>query len=349
MLNKDQSQDVGAGATAIQAGGDVFVGISASEARQIALDQARLTFYELTGAAKQTLDARVEEITDKVISRIEEEYPEGLKKAIDPDFQYALLSVQKNYGRSGDADLGDLLVDLLVDRSKQDERNIVQIVLNESLDVAPKLTESQLANTAMLFLFRYSKDTGVGSIQRFGEYLDEHVLPFVGKLSASNSAFQHLEFTGCGATQAGSSSLAQVILHAYTGLFFKGFKLDVVHEEQLSPVATSKFIIPCLHDSDKYQVGALDVEDLNRRFLEYQVDSLDMERLTRLFHLERMSHDEVKEICVKLRPYMDGIFACWDDSMMKRFSLTSVGIAIGHANVKRFLKRNFGDLNIWIN
>jgi len=99
MLNKDQSQDVGNNATAIQAGGSVTVinvGVSSSEARAIALDVARATFYELTGAAKDTASIRVEEITDQVIKKLEKDFPAGLQKAKDPDFQYALL----NYGDS---------------------------------------------------------------------------------------------------------------------------------------------------------------------------------------------------------------------------------------------------------
>jgi hypothetical protein len=51
MLNKDQNQNVGNGAAAIQAGNNVYlnVGITSSEARQIALDVAKSTFYELAG------------------------------------------------------------------------------------------------------------------------------------------------------------------------------------------------------------------------------------------------------------------------------------------------------------
>ncbi|MEQ9209007.1 MAG: hypothetical protein RLN96_04060, partial [Pseudomonadales bacterium] len=61
MLNKDQNQDVGESASAIQAGGNVTVvnvGVTPSEAREIALDVAKATFYELTGAAKETANSR---------------------------------------------------------------------------------------------------------------------------------------------------------------------------------------------------------------------------------------------------------------------------------------------------
>ena len=37
---------------------------------------------------------------------------------MDPDFQCSLFTVQKDFVKTGDKDLGDLPVDILVDRSK---------------------------------------------------------------------------------------------------------------------------------------------------------------------------------------------------------------------------------------
>jgi hypothetical protein len=45
---------------------------------------------------------------------------------------------------------------------------------------------------------------------------------------------------------------------------------------------------------------------------------------------------------------MENVFDTWSDSQMKNFTLTSVGIAIGHANIKR-LVGEFANLSIWIN
>ena len=55
------------------------------------MDVARATFYELTGAAKEIATIRVEEITNQVIEKLEKDFPAGLQKAKDPDFQYALF------------------------------------------------------------------------------------------------------------------------------------------------------------------------------------------------------------------------------------------------------------------
>lgn len=347
MLSKDQIQDVGAGGVAIQAAGNVTIGTSAAEVRQIALDMARLTFFELAGAAKETLNARVEEITDKVISKLEREYPEGLRKAIDPDFQYALLTVQKQYGRTGDQELGDLLVELLVDRSKHDQRDILQIVLNESLEVAPKLTVPQLAALAIMFLFRYTKDHGVVSDEKLTEYFDEYVLPFSDLLVKNTSTYQHLEFAGCGSVGAGSRGLEHAFLIHYPGLFSKGFALS--EAESVLHLLGKDFLMVCVNDATKFQIKCLDDAQLNL-IIEHTKAVGEQENLIRtLYSKNRMDVKEVRKKCVGLRPYMENVFSCWEDSYMESFNLTSVGMAIGHANIKQAIGREFADLSIWIN
>ncbi len=351
MLNKDQSQDVGNGATAIQAGGNVTVvnaGVTSTEARQIALDVAKATFYELTGAAKEIASVRVEEITDQVIKKLEKDFPAGLQKAKDPDFQYALYTVQKEYARNGDKDLGDLLVDLLVDRSKQDQRDILQIVLNESLATAPKLTDTHLAALAVIFLFKYTQNFGIGNHQMFGDYLDKHLLPFVSKLSKNHAGYQHLQFSGCGSIGLGGNSLEGILGTVYQGQFLKGFDQSEIANRAISVGVDARFFIPCLNDATKLQVNANSKENLEKLLDAQGVSSEDRAKILGLFDLGKMSEPEIKEKLIAIRPYMAEVFEIWTNSPMQTFTLTSVGMAIGHANIKRLIGE-FASLAIWIN
>lgn len=351
MLNKDQSQDVGNGATAIQAGGSVTVvnmGVTSSEARQIALDVAKTTFYELTGAAKEIASVRAEEITDQVIKKLEKDFPAGLQKAKDPDFQYALYTVQKEYARNGDKDLGDLLVDLLVDRSKQDQRDILQIVLNESLATAPKLTDTHLAALAVIFLFRYTQNFGIGNHQMFGDYLDKHLLPFAAKLSKNHTGYQHLQFSGCGSIGLSGNRLEGILGTVYQGQFLKGFDQSEITNRDISAGAYSQFFIPCLNDAAKFQVKANSKEILEKKLDEQGVSFEDRAKILELFDLGKMGEPEIKEKLIAIRPYMAEVFEIWANSPMQTFTLTSVGMAIGHANIKRLIGE-FASLAIWIN
>ncbi len=350
MNDNQQQQSIGDASTAIQAGRDVHYGITYTEAKSIALDVAKATFYELTGVAKETAGIRVEEITEQVLKKISETNPEHLNKAIDPDFQFALSTVQKEYARTGDKDLGDLLVDLLVDRSKLEKRDILQIVLNESLDTAPKLTESHLAALAIIFLFTYTQNHGLGNHEKLGEYLDQRVKPFAEKLPTNNAAFQHLEFSRCGSLMSlQERKIEQIFGITYGGLFVKGIEAAELDKMEISLDSYNQYFISCLNDNTKLQVKALSQEALEKLLKENIVMPEDIKsKIIQLFNTNKMTDDEIKQKVIVLRPYMSQVFDAWTTSSMKSFTLTSVGIAIGHANIKR-LSGEFADLRIWIN
>lgn len=351
MLSKDQTQDVGDGATAIQAGGNVTVnnmGLTYSQVRDVALDVFRANFYELAGMAKETARARAEEVTEEFLKKLEKENPAGLSKSEDPDFQYALFTVQREYARNGDKDLGDLLVDLLVDRSKHDQRDILQIVLNECLVTAPKLTDTHLAALAVIFLFKYTQSHGVGNHQTFGEYLDKHLAPFVAKLTKSRSCYQHLEFSGCGSVGLAGNTLEGILGNVYQGQFLKGFDETEIANRSVSVGVDTRFFMPCLNDPTKLQVRANNKEVLEPYLDQQAVSADDKAKILQLFDLGKMSDAEIKEKVIAIRPYMAEVFETWTNSPLQTFTLTSVGIAIGHANIKRLIGE-FADLAIWIN
>lgn len=351
MFGDNQEQNVGTGAVAVQAGNDVHItqnGLSYSEVRDVALDVFRANFFQLAGPAMETAKARAEEITEEFLKKLQLENPDGFGKGQDPDFQHALYTVQREYARNGDKDLGDLLVDLLVDRSKQEQRDILQIVLNESLATAPKLTDSHLAVLAIKFLFQYTQNIRIGNHQLFGEYLDNHVSPFASKLVKNDSCYQHLEFTGCGSVQMGESTLEGILEYHYSGQFFKGFDHSEIAARQISIGLDGNFFITCLNNPSKIQVRANSLALLKDNFQTFNISAEDQEKIVALFNTGKMTHPEIREKCISLRPFMDSVFDTWSNSNMKAFTLTSVGMAIGHANIKRMVGE-FASLSIWIN
>lgn len=348
---KDQKQQVSEGGTAIQAGGSVSItntGLTYSEVREVALDVFRANFYELSGLAKEIAKTRAEQVTEEFLSKLQRENPSGLSKANDPDFQHALFTVQKEFARTGDKDLGDLLVDLLVDRSKQEQRDILQIVLNESLNTAPKLTDNQVAVLAIVFLFKYTQNFDVGDHATLGQYLDKHVAPFASKLLKNMAAYQHLEFCGCGSIGMGSIRLETILGNTYQGQFLKGFESKAISERAVSLGNDPRFFIPCLNDPKLLQVRANSKETLEKMFDTHNVAAEDRAKISDLLDLNKMSDAEIKAKCIEIRPFMADVFDTWSSSQMAHFTLTSVGIAIGHANIKR-LVGEFANLSIWIN
>ncbi len=346
---RDQKQQAGTGAVAFQAGGDVTVsiGMTYSQVREVALDVYRSNLQQLAGEARETARVRVEEITDQFLLRLREEFPDGLSKAQDPDFQHALYTVQKQYARSGNSDLGELLIDLLVDRSKQAQRDMLQIVLNESLNTISKLTDDNLATLALIFLFRHTQHP-IGNHQQLGEFLDRYVAPFIDKVSTTPASYQHLQFTGCGSIQLGETSLETLLEGAYQGQFQKGFDSVEIQNRGLTIGLDPRFFTICLNDPTKVQVIANNRSVLDGLLTEHLLSPDDHRKINELFELGKMSSVEIREKCVALRPYMEPFFNTWSGTHLKNFTLTSVGMAIGHANLKRVVG-DFAPLSIWIN
>lgn len=353
MLDKNQEQHVNEQGTAIQAGGNVslnvtYNGLTRAEAKEIFNELFELNYYKLTGAAQAVAKRRGEEINEKFIEKLQNENPAGLQQYADPDFQDALFTVQKEYAKAGDKDLGDILVDLLVDRSKQANRNILQIVLNESLHTVPKLTHDQLTVLSLVFLLRYVKSNS-GNHQLLHDFLSKYIQSLANNIVVSKSCFQHLVFTGCGAISMGQITLEDVFQRTYTGLFKKGCDSTRIDEITISlKDKIDYFFIQCLNDPAKYQVNALDMEILESKFAVHQVSTENQQKIVALFNEGTMSSVEIKAKIVEFSPFMKPIFDAWSASEMKNFELSSVGMAIGHANIKR-LAGEFANLSIWIN
>ncbi len=352
MLNKgdEQTQQVGQGATAIQAAGNVVVnnGLSYSEVRAVVLDVFRSNFLQLVGEAKEVARQRAEEITDKFLEKLQNENSAGLSQATTPDFQYGLFSVQRDFARTADTDLGDLLVDLLVDRTKHPQRDMVQIVLNECLIVAPKLTNEQLSALAIVFFLKYCNTTGILTFQQLAVQLNQFVRPFLDTLPRGSASYQHLEFAGCGTVQVTSSSLEDILWKRYQGLFDKGVDGAELSGAAFYFNADQQLTGPCALDASKIQVRAQNLEHLEKLVVAYRVSSEDAERLRQVFGRNRLNAAEIKAKCIEQLPYLQSLFDLWMSTPLLNITLTSVGIGLAHANIKR-LTGEFADLSIWVN
>lgn len=346
---KDQNQEAGDNSTNLQ-GKTIIInqGISYTDAKQIALDVFRANFLELSALAKETAKARAEELIDNFLTELQQRAPENINKMEDPGMQFAIYTAQKEYARTGDKDLSKLLVDILVDRSKQEERDLKQIVLDESLSVATKLTARQLDTLTIIFISKYTISQKVLSIPLLKEYLMQYFLPFINSLSKEHSLYQHLEFAGCGSISLGETNLQEVFRSNYSGVFQKGVSQVEVEKRMEAPMNSfGDMFIPCLRDETLFQVNAVNVDQIGVRAKQRNIEGVPLEKLKLLMSDSSFSALEVKqELCVHC-PEFNALFDTWDNSSLKSMTLTSVGIALAQANLR--VKTGIAvDLGIWI-
>lgn len=349
MMRGKQSQEGGDSSLNIQAQGNVSFGLDYSETRQVAMDVFRANFLELRDEAATLAFQRAEALINGFLQQAAADGLTEIPEGKNPDFQYALFSAQKEYARSGDEDLGELLVQLLVDRTKVRERDLQQIVLNESMAVAPKLTPDQLDALSLIFVLKYSVNKRVSSLPLLYEYLDQLVLPFVAGASRKQAAYQHLEFAGCGTIAVTQTEAHAPFAVNYPGLFSQGFTQEELEAVMtLTPEHQSDLFTRCLHNDALLQVNAIRDETTNVVCLDLGIEPEVATKLNELQKQKLMSAPQIKEHLIGSRPNMAQYFELWEETPVKNMTLTSVGIAIAHANIKRKTGDEFADLSIWM-
>lgn len=341
----NQRQTSGDNSTNYQVAGDLNAGLSYRDVKEIADDVFHQNFTHLATEAASIAEERARGICDKFLTKLTEESPESLKNARNPDFQRALFRVQEEFATTGDETLGDLLVDMLVDRSKQSGGSFRQVVLNEALKTAPRLTSTQVSVLGALFMARYV-NVNTNSIPQLYASLRQFWLPLIKDLrQPSDANMGHIAYAGCGSISMGVVTFTQLFLERYPGLLTLGFE-----EEQypwISKFKDTGIVMPCLRDPVKLQVAAVSSTDLENKLstIDAGEHASDLQQLLKENPISGEAiHAEIESVDPEFKRFAE----TWENSAMKSFNLTSVGIAIAHAHCRRILGSAMPSVDIWL-
>ncbi len=326
-------------------------GMSVADAKELVIALVRPELERLSQAAAKVACARVDEfVTEILMPKILAAGRERLASFEDPDVQYALLSAQRTYARTGDPDVADVLVDILIDRTAETTRNVKQLALNEALDVTSKLTSGQFAVLSLVWLLKYTQNSGIQNQDDLKDYIEQYLAPHLDKIETSRANFQHLEFAGCGAVSLATISIEEIFRVSYSGLFARGFAADELTTRfETRPARLDELIMPCLNDPQKLQINALNEDALRSKSVTCQLSDEQTDILLAIFNEFRMDPEMVKKQLIELQPKTMGhLIEAWNESEIKNLTLTSVGIVIAHANCRRVTGETPGDLSIWL-
>jgi hypothetical protein len=271
---------------------------------------------------------------DQYLERIQVEHPQALRSADEPDFRYALYSAQKAAARSGDENLQDVLVELLVDRGKQAQRSLTQLVLNETIEVVPRITTGQMNVLTLAVIFHRIAFPGVSTFDTFLRTMDIFLVPFLDDLPTSFGSINHLVYAGCGASHVNNTKMADAISRQYPGIFSFGFSDADVRIKGLGAAARG-MLIPCDHNPALVQVmggtKAMFKDICNQK----NIPERDREMLEGVFLGSPLPHAVIRNKCLAARPYFAKVFDAWDATDLMGFVPSNVGLAIAHARLSK--------------
>lgn len=327
----------------IQVNGNLTCGITYSEARQIALDVFNANCQTMMREAARISEIRANEIVDEFIKRLFEEHPELSYRLQEPSIQYSTFSVIKNYVKTGDVELKERLLKILMHRMEAKDRSMEQIVLDESIEILPKLTQDLINILSLVFSAIYVRHD-IKNLDTFNDFINNKLMVFYPDRT-SDAIYTHLQYTGCctllseGATY---KPFPSIIKNRYSGLFSKGFSKELLEQslsanyELISPIVTN-----CQQNMNLLQFNALNESVLNSVISKYNLRHLS-NKIIQLYKQAEMSDEEIASYLCTTNSKMNAFMEEWkgNRSSLKSIALTSVGYAIAILNYNIKTKAN---------
>jgi hypothetical protein len=282
MLGDNKEIIAGDNSTNIQ-GNKVVVnqqyGMDYLQVRQVVMDVFKSNFYDLGGKVEKLVNERAEEILNKYLEKLQSTAPDSLSNTEDPDLRFVIYETQKNHARRGDNDIADILVDVLVNRTKVTDEPFLKLVTNEALEIIPKLTLRQIDMLTLIFIVRgYVAFEKIVPFDQYWNFLKI----FSNEIPKGEVFYQHLQYTGCASiSSVGSSKFENNMAHIYPQVF------------------------PNVIDN------------------------------------------EVQSKLIEINPEYITVLENWNNTLLCKTQLTSVGIAIALSNFNKKVETDWG-LEIWI-
>lgn len=213
-MNENQRIRSGDESENYQSANDITVnhnyGISYEAAKDIAMTVFENNFIKLGEQVEEIVSKRAEKLVNDYLEKIRSENPEALKNTVDPDIRAGIYEAQKDYARSGKEEVEKLLVDLLVERTINVDSDFKNILLNEALSVAAKLSKAQIDLLTIHYFFTnlfYSRED---SPDVFETALEPFLYLFY-RIASLHSDLHFLSYLGCLSLSIGKRDFNKIL------------------------------------------------------------------------------------------------------------------------------------------
>lgn len=338
MARIERTQQGGDFSKNYQAAGDIVLhqGISYMEARTIAMDVFSAALPQLQAEARAVAEERAAKITDEFLAGLDSQQDDTFDALANPDIQVSLSEAQKGYARTGDEDLKESLVELLVHRVGEKTGSLRSIALNEAITSTPKLTEEQRHAIAWVFFIRHTRPMNPGNPAGLYQLLQTVAYELSGILPSSREDYLHIEYVGAGTVSVMEFDFVSSIIAGVESLFTEGFTRDDVGDQIWKPLEENSLLLPCFRRSDNYQLNILGPRSIPERLGEAGLSHLQDE-VQRIMQIGMMDSHSIKADLLEHVPGLHDVASAWNNSNtgLKNLTLTSVGIALGYAYWQR--------------
>jgi hypothetical protein len=119
-------------------------GVSYTDVREICKDVCAHEIQKNSQIALETSKKRLQEFSEECIDRIDSEAKDHIELFKNPDIQYSLRNATIPYLRTGDKELKEDLINMFIDRLKENQRTTKQSVIDEAINIIPSLSQPSI-------------------------------------------------------------------------------------------------------------------------------------------------------------------------------------------------------------
>lgn len=330
-----------------QANGNIInYGFGYSDIKEICHDVVRQELSIVTKEASETLKNEIVTFENQFVERlINLENQQVIEKLKTPKLQFSLHATMKEFVKTEVADTKEELLDLFIERLKVEEHTTEQFLIDEAIDIIPKLsrpalfllgalTQRKIVNHGFAFIVNNSLKTQADLY----EYLDE----------LSNLDIEYLKQINCCSPISGLRhyiGLIDMMKKNYDLLFIKAISKQEYETRVLSnPQIPSEikhhimFIDGTQNEECKLLFSSkIDLVKYleNNGIIQYLSVIEDF-----INSLPVFNDSEIKQYLISLNKNWEKAFKVLDMEAITNIELTPVGTYIGRRIMKKIMNRN---------
>jgi hypothetical protein len=345
-----QKQTAGDGDN-FQAGRDVNVyvaGVTVEQANEIFDSRIEMLRRELTSQADSVVNERMDLLQKATFEAFNT--PELLSVFANPDFQFNILEAQRSAARSGEPEDIGLIVDILVQRATSDETPRLRVATRKALDVAGLLSPRSLAGLTAVW-YMVALVPAVSDIDSLLAQLDGHLAPLIDELPSDERWLNDLDLLDCLSVATGGlgslMTVPQLIGKRMVPVFIcAGFSgsFDTKKILRESDPRLEELVVPHPLESSLLVLAGRDEKNIRELATQFCGGFLSSEAelaltavIAELGINERQLPDWENKLNREIEKY-PSLRAVRDwMSGFPPLTVTSVGVVVGYANMKRVL------------
>lgn len=262
--------------------------------------------------------------------------------------QEALQNAQRTYVMLPNETVLGMVEDAFYDVARGSRTDTRTILAYDALWVMPRMEMGQFHALSLLLLFYYSRNMDNVDAEALRAYADRYVEPLLRELPHEYSGYQQLEYLHCVSLENKDTAFGQVLRDSYPLIFaFRGCmksELESIRSEwPAGSVVSSLF-------NSYYKAAVIDDAVLPEYFEKYHIDSAkEQTLLNALLHSRPVAYDrrEMEHVLSRVAPPLAELQKVWDGSLLRRSSLTLMGMYIAQIHIRELIGEEF-DLSHWM-